>query len=142
MRSFLVVLALLVGIMIGWFMCRGGCGPFHAAFQYANPKEVHAVRDSAYAYHIPINQKTVHLSQGEHETVVWTFDHDAKVDSVVALFSGPSPFRRSHFSFADSADFSGLPTVSPGATVYHYDVTVYPHGHAPVTVDPGIIIDM
>jgi hypothetical protein len=142
MKWYQLVLALLLGILIGWFMCRAGCGPFHAAFQYTDPKEVHAVRDSAFAYHIPINQKTVHLSLSEHGTVAWTFDHDASVDSVIALFSGPSPFRSSHFSFADSAAFSGLPTVSAGATIYNYVVTVYPHGHAPVTADPGIIIDM
>lgn len=109
---------------------------------YANPKEVHVVADSSYAYHIAANQKLVSLSKSLHETVVWTFDHDSKVDSVTAVFSGSSPFRSSRFSFADSAAFSGQPDVSAGHTVYSYTVTIYPHRHSPVTADPGIIIEM
>jgi hypothetical protein len=113
-----------------------------AGSSYANPKEVNVVADSTYAYHIGTNQKTVSLSKSLHESVVWTFDHDSTVDSVTAVFSGSSPFRSSRFSFADSAAFSGLPTVSAGPTVYSYTVTIYPHGHSPVTADPGIIIEM
>ena len=142
MRSMLAILfALLLGFFFGWMMCRGGCMSMTGG-AYANPKEVNVIADSTYAYHIGVDQKTVYLSRSLHESVVWTFDRDLTVDSVTAVFSGSSPFRSSRFSFGDSAAFSGLPVVSAGHTVYNYTVTVYPHGHAPVTVDPGIIIEM
>lgn len=142
MRSMVAIaLAILLGILIGWYMCHGGCMPLMGG-SYGNPKEVNVVADSTYVYHIGVDQKTVHLSKSLHESVVWTFDHDSTVDSVTAAFSGSSPFRSSQFSFGDSAAFSGLATVHAGPTVYDYIVTVYPHGHAPVTVDPGIIIEM
>jgi hypothetical protein len=142
MRTLLaIVIAVVLGIFIGWMMCRSGCMPLTGG-SYANPKEVNVVADSGYAYHIGINQKTVSLSKSLHESVIWTFDYDSKVDSVTAVFSGSSPFRSSRFSFADSAAFSGQPDVNAGPTVYSYTVTIYPHGHSPVTADPGIIIEM
>ena len=135
------VLALVLGIFIGWWMCRGGCMPMVGS-SYGDPKEVNVIADSTYVYHLEASQKTRRLSKTQHESVVWTFDRDSTVDSVTAVFSGTSPFASSRFSFADSAAFSGLPVVSAGHTLYHYTITVYPHAQAPVTVDPGIIIEM
>jgi hypothetical protein len=139
--SLAIALGVLIGLFIGWWLCSGGCMPFMGA-SYSSPKEVNVVSDSTYTYHIGLNQKTIHLSKSLHETVAWTFDHDSTVDSVTAVFSPDTPFASHRFSFADSAAFSGLPVVSPGGRTYGYIVTVYPHGHAPVNVDPGIIIDM
>ena len=132
------LIALLIGILIGWALFhRGGGGSFTC-----RPKEVNVLKDSTYAYHLAINQKTVHLSLSSHEIVAWSFDQDSTVDSVTAVFSPSSPFASSHFEFSDSSAFSGPPIVGSGPTTYTYTITVYPRSHAPVTVDPGIIIDM
>jgi hypothetical protein len=136
MRRFsalLVILSLTVTLVSALLL--GGC-----TCTVNNAKEVNVLVDSTYKYHLAANQDTVHLSKAAHEMIVWTFDQDTTVDSVVALF-GTSPFAQTRFEFSDSAAFSGLPTVMAGATVYNYTLTVYPHGQSPVTVDPGVIID-
>jgi hypothetical protein len=137
-----ILIALLLGAFIGWALWgRGGGGGGHGA-STCGPKEVNVLVDSTYKYHLAINQKTLHLSLGSHDFAFWTFDQDTTVDSVTAVFSPSSPFASSRFEFSDSAAFSGPPVVAAGPTVYTYVLTVYPHAHAPVTVDPGIIIDM
>lgn len=134
----IVVLLLLVGIGLwtGWILCERS----HATYS-CNPKEVNVMRDSTYAYHLEAFQKTVHLSLSNHEVVAWTFDKDTTVDSVSAVFGLSTPFSSHHFEFSDSAAFSGAPVVPAGPTIYDYIITIYPHGHAPVTADPGIIIE-
>jgi hypothetical protein len=106
-----------------------------------NPREVNVICDSTYKYHVAPNQKLIHLSLSNHESIVWTFDADSTVDSVTAVFGAGSPFALSRFVFADSAAFSGPPTVAAGATIYNYPITIY-HGMSSSTADPGIIIDM
>jgi hypothetical protein len=137
-RTFLAVVTIAL-LLILLLMCRMGCMSRPMA---CNPKEVNVVTDSTYKYHLALNQKLVHLSLSNNESIVWTFDADSTVDSVTAVFGGPSPFALSRFVFSDSAAFSGRPTVSAGATIYNYTITIYPHGHASTTADPGIIIDM
>ena len=144
MRGFLgLFLALLIGLFLGWFFWRGGGGGGRGGTTYVcSPKEVNVVVDSVYKYHLPANQKTVHLSLSAHDFVTWTFDADSTVDSVTAVFGGSSPFASHRFEFADSAAFSGAPRVASGPTIYDYTITVYPHGGSPVTADPGVVIDM
>jgi len=139
-RTLGIVLALAIGALIAWLWCRMGGGS--RASSGSNPKEVNVLVGSLYAYHLAPNQKTLHLSLSNHESAFWTFDADSTVDSVTAVFGRLSPFASSHFEFSDSAAFSGTPTVGAGGTIYNYTITVYPHRHGPVTVDPGIIIDM
>jgi hypothetical protein len=139
MRAFLgAAVALLLGLALGWYLWHGG-GKHIAG---CSPKEVNVLVDSTYTYHLSAYQKLMHLSASANDFVVWTFDQDTTVDSVTAVFGGTSPFASHHFEFADSAAFSGTPTVGADTTVYHYTLTVYPHSGSPVSVDPGIIIDM
>ena len=62
------------------------------------------------------------------------------MDRPALVFPSGTPFASAHFGFGDSAAFSGLPVVPAGHTNYQYTIAVYPHSHAPVTVDPGVII--
>ena len=144
------ILGVLAGIVIGWLLCQSGCigGGKHllsrertAASCNCNPKEVNVLVDSTYKYHLAVNQKLVHLSLSAGNIIAWTFDQDSTVDSVTAVFGGTSPFASHHFEFSDSAAFSGCPVVAADTTIYHYTLTVYPHGHSSVSVDPGVIID-
>ena len=137
MRNLLIGLVLLaVGLLAGRYLfqttSQAGC----------NPLEVNVNRDSSGHYTLSPNHKTRHLSLSTHDMVVWTFDADSTIDSVTAVFSGSTPFAASHFEFADSAAFSGMPVVAAGPATYPYVITIYPSGAPPDTVDPGIIIDM
>lgn len=140
MRSlFGIILILLLGILFGWILFWPGCLHLFSG-TYDTPKEVNVVADSTYVYHLEASQKNTQVSISKHESVVWTFDADSTVDSVTAVFTSGTPFASARFSFGDSAAFSGLPVVPAGHINYQYTITVYPHSHAPVTVDPGIII--
>ena len=140
MRVFYILTIVILLILL--LLCLSGRMGGRTHVMTCNPKEVNVVSDSTYKYHLPLNQKLVHLSISNHESIVWTFDADSTVDSVTAVFGGPSPFALSRFVFADSAAFSGPPTVGSGATIYNYTITIYPHGMSSTTADPGIIIDM
>ncbi len=140
MRSLLaILLALVLGVFVGWMLCRGGCWSFTAGTN-PSPIEIRLIKDSTYAYHIKPNRKIVGLNKMLKHSVVWIFDRDSTVASVNIDFTGASPFASAHFECGDSAAFSGLPVVAPGHTIYDYIVTVHPQAHAPVSVDPGIII--
>ena len=138
------LMALVLGVLIGIYVCRPRAHvvPIVPAMASCNPKEVHVRKSRVTVFDLEAYHKLVHLSLSNHEMVAWTFDRDATIDSVIALFGSGSPFKRANFSFADSAAFSGMPLVPADTTVYRYTITAYPHGRAPVTVDPGIIVDM
>jgi hypothetical protein len=141
MRGFVTfVVGLGLGLLLGWYLWHRAPG-FGVVVQ--NPKEVHVIADGNHKYHVAPGQKHLHISKSGHQMVFWTFDYDASVDSVTAVFTGTCPFPPPcHFEFATAAAPSGAPTAAPGPAEYLYKITVYPHGLAPVDVDPGIIIDM
>jgi hypothetical protein len=143
------LIAFSLGLLVAYMACvmpitRGGRGGGRSGMPMysCNPKEVNVNRDSLYKWSLEAYQKTVHVSIGNHEVVAWTFDRDTTIDSVTAVFGSGTPFASARFSFGDSAAFSGAPVVGSSGTTYNYTITVYPHHHASVTVDPGIIIDM
>jgi hypothetical protein len=150
MRStWAALIAFSLGLLVAYVACvaplmRGSTKPLRpgSPMYSCNPKEVNVNQDSVYKWSVEAFQKTVHVSIGNHEVVAWTFDRLKGIDSVTAVFGSGTPFASAHFSFADSAAFSGAPVVGASGTTYNYTITVYPHGHVPVTADPGIIIDM
>ncbi len=137
-RSGIAIGVMAIGaatIVIGFSV--EGCGPPTTV-----AKEVHVIKDSVGVYHIDASQKTLRLNKKNHEIARWTFDPDATIDSVTAVFSGTTPFASSHFEFSAAPDSSGPATVAPDTSVvYPYVVTVYPHVGSAINVDPGIIIE-
>jgi hypothetical protein len=142
------LVAFLLGLFVAYAVCvvplrlgRGGGRSGSGGSMYScNPLEVNVIHDSLHVYHVEAFQKTIHLTVANHEVVAWTFDKEAGVDSVTAVFTGASPFASSRFEFSDSAAFSGAPVVAPGATVYNYVIKVYFPGDSAI-VDPGIIVE-